>query len=90
MSKLDSAIARFFLEADTNYKTLVEMATDAIIAFDQEGRILLWNSAAGRIFGYSQAEAVGASVTGLIVPDPEVERWQQELKDLSGSRVSYT
>jgi PAS domain S-box-containing protein len=88
MSKLDSAIARFFREADTNYKTLVEMATDAIIAFDQEGRILLWNSAAGRIFGYSQAKAVGASVTGLIVPDPEVERWQQELKDLSGSRES--
>jgi PAS domain S-box-containing protein len=66
------ALDRFFREATANYQALVETATDAIISFDHEGRILLWNSAAERMFGFDAAEALASPLAWLIVPD---DRW---------------
>lgn len=85
---LERAITNFFREAETNYRILVEMATDAIIAFDRQGRILLWNSAAGRVFGYSQPEVIGSFLTDLIVPEQRARQWQQELESFTGSGES--
>ena len=69
------AIASLFREAEANYRVLVETATDAIVAFDSGGRVLLWNAAAERLFGYMRDETVGApfgEVTGLRA---EIEHW---------------
>jgi PAS domain S-box-containing protein len=41
---------------------------DAIIAAAPDGSILLWNPAAGRVFGYSEKEAPGRTLD-LIVPE---------------------
>jgi PAS domain S-box-containing protein len=42
-------------------------ASDAIVRTDLNGAITFWNPEAQRLFGYSEAEAVGHSV-GLLVP----------------------
>jgi PAS domain S-box-containing protein len=47
---------------------VLETALDAIISFDQDGKIIEWNPAAERIFGYSRALALGRDLTELIVP----------------------
>jgi PAS domain S-box-containing protein len=47
---------------------IVSGAGDAILAADREGRIVLWNAAAERLFGFSAAEAIGQSLD-LIVPE---------------------
>lgn len=47
---------------------LVRAAGDAIIVADPEGRIVLWNPAAERIFGYAAAEALGQTLD-LIIPE---------------------
>jgi PAS domain S-box-containing protein len=47
---------------------IVRGAGDAILAADREGRIVLWNAAAERLFGFSAAEAIGQSLD-LIVPE---------------------
>jgi PAS domain S-box-containing protein len=47
---------------------IVQGAGDAILAADREGRIVLWNAAAERLFGFSAAEAIGQSLD-LIVPE---------------------
>ena len=52
---------------------LIEAAGDAIVAADPEGKIVLWNPAAERIFGFSQAEALGRSLD-LIIPERFRER----------------
>jgi PAS domain S-box-containing protein len=52
--------------------SLVQAAGDAIIAADTDGKILLWNPAAERMFGFTAAEALGHSLD-LIIP----ERWRQ-------------
>jgi PAS domain S-box-containing protein len=51
--------------------SLVQAAGDAIIAAGTDGKILLWNPAAERIFGFTAAEALGHSLD-LIIP----ERWR--------------
>ena len=55
---------------------LLAAAGDAIIVADPEGHIVFWNSAAVRIFGFSEAEAIGCSLD-LIIPERQRERhWQ--------------
>jgi PAS domain S-box-containing protein len=48
--------------------SLVQAAGDAIIAADTDGKILLWNPAAERIFGFTAEDALGHSLD-LIVPE---------------------
>ncbi|MET3890339.1 diguanylate cyclase (GGDEF)-like protein/PAS domain S-box-containing protein [Bosea sp. OAE506] len=58
------------VEADgqRRFDAVAESAADAIITADGRNRIVSWNSAAGRMFGYTAAEAVGQSLS-MIVPD---------------------
>jgi PAS domain S-box-containing protein len=51
-----------------DFERLVQAAGDAIIAADPEGRILSWNPAAERIFGFAAREALGQSLD-LIIPE---------------------
>jgi two-component system CheB/CheR fusion protein len=48
---------------------IVEFSDDAIIGTDLNGTIETWNRGAERLFGYTQEEAIGKSVTFLIPPD---------------------
>src|SRR5215469_7759284 len=47
---------------------LVRDASDAIVYADKEGVIRFWNAGAARIFGFSEAEAMGQSLD-LIIPE---------------------
>lgn len=47
---------------------VLETALDAIISMDQDGKIIEWNPAAERIFGYSRELALGRDMAELIVP----------------------
>jgi PAS domain S-box-containing protein len=47
---------------------LVDAAGDAIIGADPEGKIVLWNPAAERIFGFTGREALGQTLD-LIIPE---------------------
>lgn len=48
--------------------SLVQAAGDAIIAADTDGKILLWNPAAERIFGFTAEDALGHWLD-LIIPE---------------------
>ena len=53
-------------ESEAKYSGIVSISADAIISIDDEQRITIFNDGAERIFGYSQAEAVGTPFEGLI------------------------
>jgi PAS domain S-box-containing protein len=51
-----------------------EAALDCVIIADASGRVVEFNPAAERTFGYSRDEALGRTMTELIVPPPLRER----------------
>lgn len=68
---------------------LVASSEDAIIVKDLEGRILEWNGAAERLFGYPRDEAVGRSIEILMPPD-RADDWRKILGRLAhGERVEH-
>ena len=56
------------MQASIDYEQLVSAIGDAVIISDANGAITLWNPAAERMFGYTQAEAMGQSLD-LIIPE---------------------
>ena len=52
---------------------LVECVGDAIVVADANERIVLWNPAATRIFGYSEQEALGSTLD-FIVPERQRQK----------------
>ncbi len=55
---------------------LVASATDAIISYDLEGRVLTWNAAATALYGYQPDEVIGRSLEILYPPD-----WPMRITD---------
>ncbi len=53
----------------TRMAVVVRDAYDAIIVQDLEGRILAWNPGAVRMYGWSEAEALGMNVRDRMIPD---------------------
>ena len=47
-------------------QSMVELAPDAVVLADEDGRVLSWNAAATQLFGYSRSEIVGRPFTSLI------------------------
>lgn len=68
---------------------IVESSDDAIVGKDLEGRITSWNKGAEQIFGYSQKEAIGRSITMLIPPDRLKEEELILTRLRSGERVEH-
>jgi PAS domain S-box-containing protein len=67
------------------------------LLFDRDFRIQRWNPSAERIFGYTEAEAVGKSALDLIVPEKLrsqfLEVWHQLLygkRDISSTNENLT
>jgi PAS domain S-box-containing protein len=56
-------------EARFRHAAIVESSEDAIASVTLDGVITSWNAGAQRIFGYTESEAVGKSVTILVPPE---------------------
>jgi PAS domain S-box-containing protein len=61
------------MNANVDLHQLIKCVGDAIIVADAQEKIVLWNPAATRIFGYSEAEALGNTLD-LIVPERQRQR----------------
>ncbi|MBI4194435.1 MAG: PAS domain S-box protein, partial [Betaproteobacteria bacterium] len=48
---------------------IVENSDDAIVSRDLERRVVTWNAAAERLFGYSAAEVIARDISLIIPPD---------------------
>ncbi len=62
-------LARQSQSASNRFEAAITSSLDAVLVVDTSGRILEFNGAAEDVFGYSQAEAIGADMAELIVPE---------------------
>ena len=61
------------MNTNVDLHQLIECVGDAVIVADVNEKIILWNPAATRIFGYSEAEALGNTLD-LIVPERQRQK----------------
>ena len=70
-------------------ETLIEQSPDAMVFVNTAGIIRVWNSAAERIFGFSQSATLGASVN-IIIPERFREaHWQGFRRAIAERSTKY-
>ncbi|MCJ7424041.1 PAS domain S-box protein [Candidatus Bathyarchaeota archaeon] len=67
LERLVDKRTRKLRESEEHFRSVADYASEAIITLDSRRRIVFWNKAAERIFGYSPGEAIGNSIE-LVVP----------------------
>ena len=76
-------------QAQALLSSIVAWSDDAIISKSLDSRILSWNAAAERLFGYSESEAIGQSITMLIPPDRQDEEQVILSRLRRGERIDH-
>jgi two-component system cell cycle sensor histidine kinase/response regulator CckA len=56
-------------ESEEKFRAISSTAVDAILVMDNEGKILYWNPAAERMFGYAREEAMGKELHLFLAPE---------------------
>lgn len=81
-------------ESEEIFRGLFAAASDAIIMSDERGRVVLWNSGAEKIFGYSAKEAAYIKISELIIPEDYRKKHEDALLEFSqagkGNRIGKT
>jgi len=76
------------LEGDrAQLAAIVENSTDAIISRGLDRRILTWNNAAARLFGWTAEEAIGQSILLIVPPERTGENAERRIQVEQGIRV---
>lgn len=69
-----------------HFKAIVESSDDAIISKNSHGIIASWNRGAEKIFGYSEEEIIGQSMT-LIIPSERSHEEAEILNKISSGQI---
>jgi len=59
---------RSLSDATARLEAMLATANDPVITINEQSRIIDWNRAAERVFGWNRSEAIGQVLTGLIIP----------------------
>ena len=57
-------------ESEDKFRSVFQSANDAILSTKTDGTVVAWNSGAEKMFGYTESEILGKSVS-LIIPEAE-------------------
>jgi PAS domain S-box-containing protein len=69
--------------------TLVAGMSDALVYADADGAIRVWNSGAVRIFGFTEAEAVGQSLDIIIPANLRERHWRGYRETMRTGQTRY-
>jgi diguanylate cyclase (GGDEF)-like protein/PAS domain S-box-containing protein len=72
-------------ESEARKAGMLNAALDCIITVDQDGRIVEFNPAAERTFGYHAAEIIGRFVVDVLIPEAERGRRREQLEGYRAS-----
>jgi PAS domain S-box-containing protein len=66
--------------SEARKRAVLDSSLDAVITMDHEGRVLEFNRAAERLFGYPEDDAVGRQMAELVIPPALRERHRAGLR----------
>ncbi|MCW4028645.1 MAG: PAS domain S-box protein [Candidatus Bathyarchaeota archaeon] len=75
-------------ESEELFRAISTFSTDAIILSDQNDKVIYWNPAAEQTFSYPENEAIGKSLTELVMPSSEHEAHKEMLKEILAKPLS--
>jgi PAS domain S-box-containing protein len=75
-------------ESEERFRAISTSAMDAIILSDTKDRVLYWNPAAEKTFGFSSKEALGKKLSDLVVPPAAHKKHAQLLSNLAKTPFS--
>jgi len=55
-------------ESEARHRAVLETAMDAFVGMDDQGRVIEFNPAAERMFGYARMEVIGRELAEVIIP----------------------
>jgi PAS domain S-box-containing protein len=77
------------MQTAIDFPQLVQAFGDGVVVCDAGGAIVFWNAAATRIFGFTQADALGQSLD-LIIPQRQQQRhWDGYHKTMATGATRY-
>jgi len=67
---------------------MLETSLDAVIAMDDAGRVIEFNVAAERLFGYKRSDAAGRELVDLVIPEASRDAHRSGLQRVLGEGTS--
>lgn len=77
------------MHAEIDLNALVGAIGDAVIVSDAQGRVIVWNPAAERMFGFTEAEALGQSMDMIIPERLRKRHWEGFDKSMETGTTKY-
>jgi PAS domain S-box-containing protein len=77
------------IDPDRFSRTLAREAPDAVIYADAKGVIGFWNKGAERIFGFSEAEALGKTLDIIIPENLRARHWTGYAATMQSGKTRY-
>jgi PAS domain S-box-containing protein len=77
------------MQAAIDYQQLVAAIGDAVVISGADGNITLWNPAAERMFGFTEAEALGKSLDVIIPERLRGRHWEGYQKTMTTGETRY-
>ncbi len=81
------AVSETAMGAQARLAAIVASSHDAIISKDVTGKIISWNEAAELLYGYTESETIGQSITLLVPPDRLEEEAAIMARLLRGEKI---
>jgi PAS domain S-box-containing protein len=75
-------------ESEGLFRAISTFSTDAIILSDQNDKVIYWNPAAEQTFSYQENDAIGKSLTELVMPFSEHDAHKEMLKEILSKPLS--
>jgi PAS domain S-box-containing protein len=76
--------------SEERFRAISTSAMDAIILVDEEDKVIYWNPAAEKTFGFIETEAVGKKLSELVIPECGRKSYVALLEELKHNSFSKT